>query len=160
MVRSVLSNTQHLLQNLFAASCCQLVVKPQKISRQTNTLRLCSCSNFWHSCFLPSKCLSCFCQALSLSLRMRVRLWSGGWLHMLVRFLVGNTGVFHCQVCWSERALTIVLHLTRVSMDHSTINRARDKRTKKQLKNEERLFGWVGVGESKKARQQSATGGM
>ena len=68
MVRSVLSNTQHLLQNLFAASCCQLVVKPQKISRQTNTLRLSSCSNFWHSCFLPSKCLSCFCQALSLSL--------------------------------------------------------------------------------------------
>ena len=45
-------------------------IKPQQISRHKNTLRLCSRSNLWHSCFLPSKCLFRFLQSLSLSLSL------------------------------------------------------------------------------------------
>ena len=47
--------------------------------------------------------------SLSLSVRMHVCLWSGGWLHMLV---MESTGIFHCQACQAIRALMASLDTT------------------------------------------------
>ena len=86
-------------------------IKPQQISRHKNTLRLCSRSNLWHSCFLPSKCLFRFLQSLSLSLSLSCSLSLSIFLCVFIRSRAAG-----CTCSWRKhRNLPLPSFDTRVT---------------------------------------------